>query len=72
MPYVNSIGGVSRKEANAARAEFGAHVVTKTLDYMNRGKKGGSSQAIANSYNFNMDILGAVYSPKGLVSSVFA
>ena len=71
MPYVYSVGGVSRNEAKAASAEFGARVVSKTLDYMNQGKKGGSSQAIANSYNFNMDILGAVYSPKGLISRVF-
>ena len=72
MPYEYSIGGLNRNEAsNIARAEFGAQVVSKTLDYMNQGNKGGSSQAIANSYNFNMDILGAVYSPKGLISSVF-
>ncbi len=52
----------------------GASVVTKTLDYLNSGKKKNSAasaqQAMSDSYNFNKDILSAVYAPKGALTDV--
>jgi len=37
----------------------GAAVVSKTLDYMNSGSSSGDPSGMSQSYNFQMDVLGA-------------
>ena len=52
---------------------IGAAVVTKTLDKLNSGKRKGAlgtQKALSESYNFNKDVLGAVYSGKGGITNI--
>ncbi|MCL1915888.1 MAG: hypothetical protein FWG17_04190 [Desulfovibrionaceae bacterium] len=65
-----ALGGLA---ASSAKAQFGAQVVTKTLDKLNQwGGKGGNAglSGMAQTYDFSKEVLSAVYGGKGAIASL--
>ena len=57
-----SITGISSPDGLAnqmAKQEFGAQVVTKTMDYMNSSTVNSSDSGMSQTYDFNKSVLGA-------------
>ncbi|MCK9241551.1 hypothetical protein [Desulfocurvus sp.] len=58
---IGSDMSVTTVSTGMSRQEFGAQVVSKTLDYMNSN----SSSGFNADYDFQTSVLGAAYSGKG-------
>ena len=67
---LSSISNSTNENSNAitSKAEFGASVVSKTLDNLNKSKS-GKSNGITPSYEMQKSILDAGLSAKGIVIS---
>ena len=59
--------------SNVSQAQFYSDVITGTLDTLNSStySKSGSSADLAQSYNFNKDVLSSVYNPTGTVVTTY-
>ena len=66
LDYMNS--SPSTTFAPTDKQTFGAAVVSKTLDYMNSGSFGGLSSS--NDFDFQTQVLGAVYTGKGTIADM--
>ncbi len=55
--------------SSVAQARLNSDIITGTLDTLNSStySKSGSSADLAQSYNFNKDVLSSFYNPVGTV-----
>ncbi|WP_291323054.1 hypothetical protein [Desulfonatronospira sp.] len=53
---ISSLGGLANI---MSKQEFGAQVVSKTLDYMNSSTLKSSDSGMSQAYDFNISVLGA-------------
>ncbi|QJB57484.1 hypothetical protein [Pseudodesulfovibrio sp. zrk46] len=68
LDIMNNTGSGSNL-APVDKASAEASLVSKTLDYMNTGSSSGDSAGMAQSYDFQTDVLGA-YAKGSLVNTI--
>lgn len=63
------MNGTGSSPAPVDKASAEASLVSKTLDYMNTGSKTGQEAGMAQSYDFQTDVLGA-YAKGNLINQL--